>query len=193
MQYVAAHANDEPYRERRLQKLVEPTRRDLDALRLAVTSARPDASAICQWSIFALWDVADYLMAKNEGPPGGFRVLSRLKIRNADAYLNLVKLQGSHQLSAIEVDRFLLLYTEATGEEGFWLDKIRWMTHNGLKDQAFNSLWILLGLAIKNGSKLPELCERWLADLGWVGSKLQTVLREYERIVGGYLPNSMAV
>jgi hypothetical protein len=190
IQYAAAHGNDEPYRERRLHKLVEPIRRDLAALRVAVTSALPDASATCQWSIFALWDLADYLLARDGRPPGGFRVLSRLKLHNPDAFLALVTLQGSLQLSEADVDHFLGLYVDATGEGGYWLDKIRWMIHNGFKDQGFNSLWILLGLATKNGSKLPQTCQRRLSGLGWVGPELQTVLQGYERVVGGYLPNS---
>lgn len=183
--------SDSPYHSQsRVGKLVEPVRRNLDRFGSAIDTM--DHAQLCKSSGFMMWCLADYLLAKHGRPPGGFRTLARLKMVNPAGYLEILKLQDSLTRSAEE----LRSYNDFAS--AWWnQQKNEWMFENGLKDEAFHTLWICLALEVKgvsteaNSEKAQEVmsrCRGWLDRLGWHTEEfLRNKATEMARVTSAYV------
>ena len=127
------------------------------------------------------------LLIKYNKPPGGFRCLARLKVINTDAYLDILKIQGSIDIDRHEIDKFINLYE--CGNQNYFIEKILWMKENGFKDESFHMLWILLGLQVKKGKDLKKIQQKsksWLNELNWDSKVLNNKLAEIQNIFYKY-------
>ncbi|MBN1582577.1 MAG: hypothetical protein JXA89_17845 [Anaerolineae bacterium] len=148
-----------------------------------------DAPEICRSVIFALWCFSEWLLVKHDRPPGGFRCLSRLKLANTDAFIQIAAFQDSLQKDSTRLGRFYPLVAQGIKADTFHVQKYTWMNQHGFKDEAFHMLWILLGLDIK-GEKNEhnrKLAELWLKELAWdeavlrhKAGELQDLFRTYD-------------
>lgn len=187
IQEVQSSIQDEYYKDRRLQKIADPVKRNLGELKTASELNYINQKEICRAGIFTLWDLTDYLLEKANTPPGGFRSLARLKQQNTDAFIKILQLQGSIFMDQDSIKRFINIYDHNNEKEIIWMQKKNWMVDNGFKDEAFNMLWIIFGLVIKDGRSdefwLLETCRQWLDELGWKDKALENKVIEYEKEV----------
>lgn len=141
---------------------------------------------------FMMWCLSDYLLPKYRSPAGGFRTLARLKMINTDAYLDILKLQDSIFRTKEELKSFSDL------SFSLWnVEKTEWMFDNGFKDDAFHTLWIDLGLKIKEVKLHPNVAanrqiakcsEKWLKRLNWNEGVLYRKGKEMKDLIKTYVP-----
>lgn len=194
MAQIKAMAAEPTRKARRLARLVVPIRRNV--LELNRAALEDNASEVCRSSIFVIWCLADYLAARVNLSPGGLRVLSRLKARNPQAYQDAIQPQSLMTVDHDRVRQLLLLYEEHAPESEFGLPTVRWMVGQGLGDEAFHLLWILLGLQVKDHRSSPpwlqRLCRTWLLSIGWTTEALPAILSSFDVSVaaglGGDVP-----
>jgi hypothetical protein len=189
MQQVDELRQDDSLRRVRLSKLSSPIRRNLFEFRQSLQTK--DEREVCRASSFALWCLADYLLAKDDKPPGGFRVLSRLQTHRLDAYRDIIDMQGSKEMDAVQVGRLVEVFAQHQKHGTSWLDKQSWMLKNGLKDEVFQSLTINLGLSVKDSNadkaSVTDMCKRLIASVCWTWEKLEDVVTAYDNRIGRYL------
>jgi hypothetical protein len=189
MQKICKSKQNETYRRVRLSKLLDPIRRNLSEFRQSLLIN--DEREVCRASSFSLWCLGDYLLAMNDKPPGGFRILSRLQTHLPDAYFDIVYLQGSKEMDVGQVGRLVETYLQYLQPEVSWRDKQYWMLDHGLKDEVFQSLTINLGLTVKNNTadlaSVKNICKRLLAELGWSWENMKEVVTRYENHISKYL------
>ncbi len=168
IQRVRPLISEPEYKAIRLSKLAGPTKRNLKEFRQSIVAR--DAPEACRASSFAVWCLADYLLARADKSPGGFRVLSRLRTESTSLFDDLTYLQGSRGLGKGQVQRLVDLYAHLVAADQLWLGKIGWMLDHGLEHEAFQNTSISLGLAIKqqgnDPGKVTETCQAWLQELG---------------------------
>lgn len=160
--------------------------------------ATRDVSETCRSSIFAAWDLSDHMLTSKGVPPGGARGLSRLAAVWPDAAHALVVFEGSAQITAAQTGRLVETYSRVADRSSFfemWVQKVEWMFANGYASDALHTLWIALGLRIKDAkersddglrSQLMVASDLWLRTIAWNHAMAQKKLLELREMIDCY-------
>ena len=180
-------ASQNPYHKReQLAAIQHRTVRNINEFTTAIDVS--DAGEICRAAIFAVWCFAEFLLVRHNKSPGGFRCLSRLKMVNTDAFIEIAAFQDSLDRDRSNLNRFGDIYFGTKQANSYIFQKYAWMNRHGFKDEAFHMLWILLGLALKDkqAKERYEMAQRWLEELGWNEAILRKKHQELEDLIWRY-------